>query len=265
MSMISDDDLVLYHYRDGLDGARIAEIEDALFADPSVRARYAALRGMLEQVDALPAPEPDAGFEQRLWSGLAPRLQAPPERQPGAWQVLRALFVLPPAPRLAFVPALALALVLGVAFYAGRYSAPEPVPAPVLVDAGHAGDSQAVAARVMQGYVAGHLRATEGLLMTASNSDDPALREANREVANSLLDSNRLYALAAARAGNLRLADFLRQLEPVLLDLANPAGDGTVQDMTGLREYLKKTDLLFQVRATEARMKREGVRSTTST
>ncbi len=82
------------------------------------------------------------------------------------------------------------------------------------------------------------------------------------ELAQSLVESNRLYALAAARAGNARLADFLRQLEPVLLSLANQTGTATVQSSEDLRRFLDATDLLFQVRATEARLDRDGKRRT---
>ncbi|HEY0229706.1 MAG TPA: hypothetical protein VGC55_00520, partial [Dokdonella sp.] len=89
-----------------------------------------------------------------------------------------------------------------------------------------------------------------------------ALLDGNRELAASLVESNRLYALAATRAGNARLADFLHQLEPVLMSLANQADGGAVQSSEGLRDYLHATDLLFQVRATEARLDRTGDRRT---
>jgi hypothetical protein len=107
-------------------------------------------------------------------------------------------------------------------------------------------------------YVAEHLRTTESLLLTAVNSDDTQLRAGNRDLAAQLVDSNHLYALAAARSGNTRLADFLRRLEPVLIDLANQPADASVQSIDGLRDYLRKTDLLFQVRATQARIDAEG-------
>src|SRR5437868_4155718 len=135
---------------------------------------------------------------------------------------------------------------VGVGYYAGRITAPQP-------DEIALARANARAARVLDAYVAEHLRSTEGLLMTAANSDNAELLAGNRALAQSLVDSNRLYALAAARSGNTRLADFLRQLEPVLLDLANQPADASVQSFDGLRDYLRKTDLLFQVRATQAR------------
>src|SRR5678815_1568029 len=66
MNTISDNDLILYFYRDGLDAARIGEIDDALFASPDLRARYTRLQQMLHAVDADPAPEPDAQFNERV-------------------------------------------------------------------------------------------------------------------------------------------------------------------------------------------------------
>ncbi len=111
---------------------------------------------------------------------------------------------------------------------------------------------------MLDAYVAAHLRATEGVLMTASNSDSAEILDGNRELAASLVEANRLYALAAARAGNTQLADFLRQIEPVLISLANPAPPSSVQPSEGLREYLNTTDLMFQVRATQARLDRSG-------
>jgi hypothetical protein len=88
------------------------------------------------------------------------------------------------------------------------------------------------------------------------------LHASNSDVAATLVESNRLYAAAAARAGNTRLADFLRQLEPVLIDLANQPADASIQSRDGLRDYLRKTDLLFQVRATQARIDSAGKHKT---
>ncbi len=67
-------------------------------------------------------------------------------------------------------------------------------------------------------------------------------------------------AAAAARAGNTALADFLRQMEPVLIVLANPPRGGGIQVREGLREYVRESDLLFKVRAAEARLAPRGER-----
>ena len=43
MNPITDDDLVLYHYRDGLDPDRIAQITAALATSQALRERYVAI------------------------------------------------------------------------------------------------------------------------------------------------------------------------------------------------------------------------------
>ncbi len=252
MQTISDDDLVLFHYRDGLDAARLADIEAALASSSELRERYASLESALARADAAPEIAPDADFNARLWRKLEPQITARAEAPRTSWSDrLRALHAWLTPPRLAFAGACALALAIGAGFYAGRQSAPRT---PALA----ASQPDAAAARVLDAYVAAHLRATEGVLMTASNSESSDLLAGNRELAASLVESNRLYALAAARAGNTQLADFLRQLEPVLIALANPQPASAVQPAEGLRDYLRNTDLMFQVRATEARLDKTG-------
>jgi len=252
---ITDDELILFRYRDGLDAARLADIERELSNSPALRERHAAIERTLACVDAQPVPEADADLGARLWNRLEPRLaQAGIVARRTSWSDrLHALIESMRPQRLAWSAAFALVAAVGIGFYAGRQSAPPP-------DA--TANADAMALRVLDAYVAAHLRATEGVLVTASNSGSGALLDGNRELAASLVESNRLYALAAARAGNARLADFLRQLEPVLMSLANQSDGGAVQSSEGLRDYLHATDLLFQVRATEARLDRSGDRRT---
>ena len=252
MRPIDDDELVLHHWRDGLEAGRMAEIDAALTASPALRARLATLQRTLALADTLPEPIAPADFERRIWQGLQARIGAPQRRVPvTSWlQGLRSALV-PVSPRWAGAMAGLVLCVIAASFFAGRHSvAPDADPAP----------NHAMASRVLDRYVAAHLRATEGLLMTAVNGNDVAIA-GDRELASALVDSNRLYAQAATRAGNVRLATFLRQLEPVLIELANPAGSDAVQSIEGLRDYVRRTDLLFEVRATEARIEPAGKHS----
>jgi len=257
MNTIRDADLILYHYRDGLSAAELATIEQALVDSAALRTRYAALAATLAAVDAQPEPAPDAEFEQRLWQRFEQRLDAGSDAARAVAAHLR------PArrerhragarPLLRYAGmTLALVAALGVGFLLGRQPADTQHPSgsgypPTVV-------SRDMAARVLDAYVASHLRETEGVVLTAVNSDNAALLAGNRELAAGLLESNRLYAQAASRAGNARLANFLQQLEPLLIELANPAPTGDIQGSDGLRDYVDKTDLLFQLRATQARI-----------
>jgi hypothetical protein len=253
MNPITDDDLVLYRYRDGLDAARIEQIAAALAESPALRERYAAIERAIEHFDSQDI-EPDPDISSRLWRRLAPQLEAAgviAASSRGMLDRLRA-WLTPPQARLAFAVAATVLVAIGVGFVVGRQSVTAPPPEVA------ANDVEASAARVLEAYVAANLRATEGVLLTASNSGDASLLEGNRELAQSLVESNRLYALAAARAGNTQLASFLRQLEPVLLSLANQPGTATLQSSEDLRHFLDSTDLLFQVRTIEARLDRTG-------
>ena len=284
MNPITDDDLVLYHYRDGLDAYRIEQITSALAISETLRERYAAIERAVAQFgqdEIVPDPE----FNARLWQMLEPQLEnagvvarentnvltgAVARRQANvladagsarssvradasrpAQSVLDRIrsWLAPAQLWPAFAASTVLAVAIGAAFLAGRESA--MVSTPVAST-----EADAAAARVLDAYVAANLRATERVLLTASNSDDASLLEGNRELAQSLVESNRLYSLAAARAGNTRLATFLRQIEPILISLANQPGSAAVQSSEDLRQFLDTTDLLFQVRATEARLDR---------
>ena len=257
MQPVSDNELILFHYRDGLDAARMAEIEAALSTSASVSARYIRLRGLLEASNEA-LSEPSANFEQRLWARLDQRMVAPiaSASKRGAIERIREFLHTGAMPRLAWAGGLAAVLViaLGIGFYAGRSSVPDPIATVPT-------SPPTMASRMLDSYVAGHLRATEGLLMTAVNDEGGGLLKDNRALAAGLVESNRLYAAAAARAGNARLADFLRQLEPVLIEVANQPNAGSVEDTQGLRNFLRDTDLLFQVRATESRIDADSKRS----
>ena len=58
---ISDDDLVLYHYRDGLDAKALAAIAAALDESAALRARYSAIEQALE-TQVLPRLKASAGI-----------------------------------------------------------------------------------------------------------------------------------------------------------------------------------------------------------
>jgi hypothetical protein len=243
MNHVTDRELVLFHYGEGLGAARKAEVEESLSLDAELRLRLADLRESLAVVDATwPTPEPDAGLEARLWQRLEPRL--PPRAARGWWRRWRELIEpLRPAP---FAFASLLIVALGVGYLAGRQQSPEAPPlaaAPLLADD--------ASSRVLAAYLVAHLQDTERALLVASRSpqDGPAARQ----LAEGLLQSHRLYAVAAERAGKPQLAAFLRELEPVLIELANEQGSVS----PALGEAIVSRDLAFKSRAAAALARNE--------
>src|SRR5205814_2002654 len=113
--------------------------------------------------------------------------------------------------------------------------------------------------RVLAAYLAQHFEATERALMIAANSDDAD--GTARDLAQQLIASNRLYASAAQRASRPQLAAFLRELEPVLIELAH---DDAGPAPAALRESIRERDLPFKARAAAALARQDLTPSTQS-
>lgn len=229
----SDNELVMFHFGEDLGPERMAAIADALARDPRCAARYAQLRRLLAaSASALEAAEPAPGFEQRVWRQLAPQLEkARPVRRRPFWLDW-------------LVPGLALAASLGAGIVIGRYWQPSPL-APAAAPLALSGDA---GERVLAAHVARHLGQTERLLRVAENGGAAD----SGEIASTLIESNRLYAVAAERAGKPALAQFLLDLEPVLRELANGDGDAALGGAGLAQEQIRSRDLLFRLRALEA-------------
>jgi hypothetical protein len=245
MNLVTDRELVLYHYGDGLDADRAGQIEEALAFDAELRLRLADLRESLSIIAAdWPADQAASDLEQRLWRRLEPQLAPRQVRTSLARRWLDWIEPLRPAP---VVFASLLVAALGVGYLVGRRDVPSSPPAlaasPLLAeDASH---------RVLAAYLVTHLQDTERALLVASRSPEDG--EAAQQLAAALLDSHRLYALAAERAGKPQLAAFLRELEPVLIELSNE--QGTVSPALGAA--IVDRDLAYKSRAAAALARNE--------
>lgn len=205
--MISDDELLLYHYGDGLETARRAEITALLHSDLDVARRYQQLRA---ELSALPAPGTSAASAaaQARWrlrlDQRAAVVAAP--RRDGLW-------------RLAFAGATL--VLLGVAI-GTRVSEQASVAAPQAVDIAATSDPATASPALARGL---HSYLGDARLVLADlPANEPAAR---RELVDQMIEQNRAYARAALAQGDDRLARALRAFEPVLLALAeSPAAVG---------------------------------------
>jgi hypothetical protein len=240
----SDDDLVLYLFGEAPDPQAIAAW---LAASPDVARRHAELVRLLATIDAVEPPPAPAGYEERLWRRLQPRLR------PSGFARLLAF----PARGRRWLPAAAAAvLLLAVGYLAGRQAigdratVPAPAPGPLTAEARE---------RILVETLGQHLERSQRLFTELSNAppaapadvaeaagEDPLASE--RRAAGELLADNRLYRTAAEQGGRLGIAALLARMEPVLLDLANLPADPDPADVDLLRQRIEDQGLLFKTR-----------------
>jgi hypothetical protein len=226
----SDDDLILHAY--GESRAAMAESIDAhLRACPQCAAVWTELRETLHLVNSADVPEASPAFERIIWARVQQELFAP---RPSRWSMRQWL-------PLAAVAAAVVIAAGGVTTYLSR--------------ANGAGSSAAVDARaperVLLTALDGHLEQTELLLIELMNGSDDSTDVAltfERETAADLVSSGRLYRVTAQHQGDLRLAQVLEDIEPVLVDLARSPDRVDQSSLQSLRLRIDDEALLFKVR-----------------
>ena len=225
-STITDEDLILHYYGEA---AESEAIEAALERSPELARRFAELRGVL---DAVVAPEPPARsdlYGHETWRRVRPRLTRRP------------------APRFArAVPwALAATLLLVLAFWAGRETAPTAPPT--------VARSELASERILLVAVAEHLERSQFLLLELANSPDEAIDSGRLASVRELKADSRLFRQAAERSGEGEVAFVLESLERFLTELGHvdPAARADLSELAG---SLDDTDLLFKVRVLGTRL-----------
>jgi hypothetical protein len=244
MAHPSDDDLVLLHYGE----AAGREAADHLQACAECRQRLRELTETLQLARPPEAPEPDPGFEARIWAALEPRL-APNTGSRRARLTWRRI-----GPRAAL--ALAMAASLVVAFLLGRSQAPQPLP-------------PEVRNRILLVAVGGYLDRSQMVLveLAAAPEEQPLDVSRQRKTAGELVSASRLYRKAAVRSGEPAVAAVLDELERVLLEVAaGPEVLGPTA-LEALQRRIDERGLLFKVRIIQSEIRereRETPRKTLS-
>ena len=230
--MISDDDLLLYYYRDGLDAAERARIGAALSEQPELAQRLQRLVARLDAAAALPeVPVPEE--TQKRWrtalEGAASETRvAPPSRRVFAqprWQAAAAA-------------AAVVALIFGI------QTVMQPSPSQIADNALATSPQGAISTGDASAYEHGlkwHLASTERRL--ASLGD--ATPDERARLIETIIGQNRVYALAADRAGEPQLARVLRAFTPIL----ESAADGSSESTAG-----SLAQLSFELRVMQARL-----------
>lgn len=242
MSHPSDEKLVLYLLGDQDDRE---QLQPHVSSCDRCRREIDRLRRLLGQVEAAPVPEPDAGFEERIWArqrqalledGIAAaRAESATVETPAVarfWNMRRMLLA----------GALAASLVL--AFLAGLYT-PRPGAEITPTDGGPGKD------RVLLVALGDHLERTRMVLVELANASDLETFRAQQAHARSLIGDNRLYRQTAQLNGQPAVAEVLDEIERVLLEVARSSDEAPADELAWLRQRLADRDLLFKVSVIE--------------
>jgi anti-sigma factor RsiW len=159
-------------------------------------------------------------------------------------------------PRWTMVPvwALSTAALVVLAFFVGRFvehrSSPVQQAAttnarPVVAEA-----SATVRERVLLVAVNDHLERSQMVLVELANADprDALDISAERQSADELLASNRLYRQTAVQMGDTQVADVLDDLERVLVEIARGPSQLSIQQLAAVQQRIESQGILFKVR-----------------
>lgn len=202
--MITDDDLLLYYYRDGLEAVERARIGAAIASDPQLAQRLQALVARLDAAAAMPEVPVPAEVQQRWQAALAREANkhdAKETRAPRAtfrWQAAAAA-----------VTAVALFFVARIVMHTTPDQTVEVTPPPPTDGATY------------ERGLKWHLASTEQQLAELGS----ATPEERKRLIETIAAQNRMYALAADRAGEPQLARVLRAFAPILESLEQGGGD----------------------------------------
>jgi len=212
--MISDDDLILYHYRDGLDDAERARIGAALAEQPELAQRLQRLVNRLDALAAIPeVPVPPETLQR--WRTALDRAA---QNEANLGQTTRE--ARPAGRRFTPMPWLAAAATVLIAIFGVLQLREQPTQAPPRTAADITPPDPGSA---YESGLQSHLASTERQLASLEG----AAPEERARLVETIIQQNRIYALAAERAGEPQLARVLRAFTPVLESLQRGGGDAS--------------------------------------
>ena len=255
MNHPDEQELVSYLTGDESSGA----IEHHLDGCPECAGRAARLRAVLEMTRAQPVPEPDEGFEARIWARQRAELERSGRIRMSEVAEHRTVVPMPwlNPRRWALVGAMAAAL--AIAFVLGLYTPPPGTTSPPAEPQREE--------RALLVALGAHLERTRTVLLEVSNSSvaqvSTLARQADR--ARELIGDNRLYRQSARIAGLPEYASLLDEIERVLLELARGSNQPIGPDkLRWLRERISAGDLLFRSRVLQANTRPGALPTTVS-
>lgn len=235
MNHISEEQFVLFYYGEA---PETEGIESHLAECEACRSDFRSLQLVLNTVDSAPVPERGAEYPDQVWRSIEKRLAL--RRKPvwSRWWI--------------WAPAMA-ALVLA-AFLAGRLSHRPAGP--------ELAKNQHIRERILLVAVGDHLERSQMVLAELSNAPEAKGKldiTDEREMAQELLDDNRLYRQTAHKTGDTTVANVLDDLERVLIEIAHSPNQVSGSQLADLQQEIESRGLLFKVRVLGSRVREQEV------
>lgn len=240
---LSQEEIVLSYYGDAAgDAARVH-----LDACAECRAELAHVAQVLDRITPVEVPEPAGDYEARVWDRLSWRLRSE-KRAPRAWPKW-----------------LAAAAMFALAFLAGlivnrREIAPTPHVSPKNTTQ-VAGSTEQQRDRILLVVVGDHFDESERVLVELTNltPDGETDITTERERAEELLASNRIYRRTALDRGEESVATLLDELEPVLMQIAHAPSNLPADELRRIQKRVEAKGLVFKLRVVRADVRATSV------
>jgi len=234
MNHLSEEQLTLFYYGES---GETSGIEEHLAGCEQCRAEFRALQLVLNTVDSAPIPERGAGYGEAVWQRIGGQLGTRKRRRVFTWWI--------------WAPATAVLVLAG--FLAGRLSH--------RTETGQtAANQQQVRERILLVAVGDHLERSQMVLAELSNAPDQKGKlniSDERQMAEDLLDDNRLYRQTARTTGDTAVANVLDDLERVLIEIAHSPSEVSGAQLAELQQQIESRGLLFKVRVLGSRVRGE--------
>ena len=234
------DEFVLSYYGEPELGAgrraHLERCEDCL-------AELGKLAAVLDNVTPFEVPEPDAGYEARVWDRLQWRLRGERRRARHTW-----------VKWVGVAAAIVIAYVTGVLWKPGIARAPEHGTPVIPLAQTVSQQQQQQGDRVLLVIVGEHIDQSERVLVELTNLTPGATTDitTERDRAEELLVSNRLYRRTAVERGEESVATLLDELEPVLLQIAHAPSQVGAEELRAIQKRVESKGLVFKLRVVRA-------------
>jgi len=250
MKHITDDDLTLLFYGEHEDPKLAATVADS----SELSARFDILSAELRLADNFVPPHRGDSYGAEVWQKISPQLGGDAGKSKS---IIKGWLSAISQPRFSLAGAFSFVLVAALAFTLGRNGGQSPNG-----DPGQIIDMPTVALqglntqRLLSHSVSSHLEQVNVVLTQFANSSESSANEAGD--ATDMLVANRLYRQAATRRGNKQLAEFLADLEPLLIEMAYEAQSASAATRERMQQEIRN-GLLFRIRVMNKQLKKTEI------